>query len=148
MPRSSTPDCLSITPTLCLPLSELTYRATRAGGPGGQHVNRSATKVELWWNAAASPSLTETERARVLERLGTRLDTTGRIRLTAASSRSQKQNKERVTERFQRLLADAVRPPKTRKKTRVPKRAKRARLEDKRRRAKLKAERRKPTDRE
>ena len=108
-------------------------------------MNRSSTKVELWWDAAASPTLTEPERARVLARLGSRLDTKGRLRLTAASSRSQKQNRERVTERFQRLLADAVRPPKTRKKTRVPTRAKQARLEDKRRRAKLKAERRKPT---
>jgi len=148
MSRSSTPDRLQITPTLCIPLSELTYRATRAGGPGGQHVNRSATKVELWWDAAASPSLTAAQRARVLARLGSRLDTHGRIRLTAASSRSQKQNRERVTERFQRLLADAVRPPKVRKKTAVPKRAKRARLEDKRRRATLKAQRRKPSDQE
>ena len=137
---------LKITRTVSIPFRELTYRAVRAGGPGGQHVNRSATKVELWWNAEASPSLTETQRARVLERLGSRLDARGRLRLTASASRSQKQNRERVTRRFQVLLAAALRPKKVRKTTTVPERVKRARLEDKRRRAKRKAQRRKPTE--
>ena len=139
-------DCLKITRTVCIPLRELTYRAVRAGGPGGQHVNRSATKVELWWNAETSPSLTETQRARVLDRLSSRLDSRGRLRLTASASRSQKQNRERVTKRFQVLLAAAIRPRPVRKTTTVPDRVKRARLEDKRRRAKLKARRRKPTE--
>ena len=137
---------LKITRTVSIPFRELTYRAVRAGGPGGQHVNRSATKIELWWNAEASPSLTETQRARVLERLDSRLDARGRLRLTASASRSQKQNRERVTTRFQILLAAALRPRKVRKTTTVPERVKRARLEDKRRRAKRKAQRRKPTE--
>jgi ribosome-associated protein len=139
-------DHLQITRTVYIPVRELTYRAVRASGPGGQHVNRSATKVELWWNAETSPSLTETQRARVLGRLGSRLDARGRLRLTASASRSQKQNRERVTKRFQVLLAAALRPRKVRKRTTVPARAKRARLEDKRRRAKRKAQRRKPTE--
>jgi ribosome-associated protein len=139
-------DRLKITRTVYIPVRELTYRAVRASGPGGQHVNRSATKVELWWNAETSPSLTETQRARVLERLGSRLDARGRLRLTASGSRSQKQNRERVAKRFQVLLAAALRPRKVRKRTTVPGRAKRARLEDKRRRAKQKAQRRKPTE--
>ena len=145
-PHPPDADCLKITRTVCIPLRELTYRAVRAGGPGGQHVNRSATKVELWWNAETSPSLTKTQRTRVLDRLGSRLDARGRLRLTASTSRSQKQNRERVTKRFQILLAAAIRPRTVRRKTTVPHRAKRARLEDKRRRAKLKAQRRKPTE--
>jgi ribosome-associated protein len=145
-PNPSSADCLEITRTVCIPVSELTYRAVRSGGPGGQHVNRSATKVELWWNARTSASLTEAQRARVLDRLGSRLDARGRLRLTASASRSQKQNRERVTQRFQVLLAAALRPRKPRKKTAVPQRVKRARLQDKRRRAKLKAQRRKPTE--
>lgn len=146
MAHARKPDCLRVTPTLCIPRRELTYRATRAGGPGGQHVNRSATKVELWWDAAASPSLTDAQRARLLARLASRLDAQGRLRLTAGASRSQKQNRERVTARFQRLIADAIRPPKQRTQTRVPKRSKEARLQQKRRRAQLKAQRRKPSD--
>jgi ribosome-associated protein len=139
-------DCLEITRSVCIPTSELTYRAVRSSGPGGQHVNRAATKVELWWNAKTSPSLTETQRDRVLDRLGSRLDARGRLRLTASASRSQRQNRERVTQRFRVLLAAALKPVRVRKKTTVPERAKRARLEEKRRRAKLKAQRRKPTE--
>ncbi len=139
---------LVITRSVRIPFGELVYRASRSGGPGGQHVNRSATRVELRWNARTSPSLTDRQRERVLARLASRLDSTGTLRLTASSSRSQKQNRERVTARFQKLLADALRPPKRRKKTIVPAHVRRARREEKRRRAKRKAERRMSYDEE
>jgi len=65
---------LRITPTLVVPRAELMYRATRAGGPGGQHVNKSSTRIELTWDVAGSPSLDDEQRARVLDRLARRID--------------------------------------------------------------------------
>ena len=76
---------LDVTPELRLPLAELEYRASRSGGPGGQHVNTSSTRVELWWDAASSPSVTEEQRRRILRRLATRLDTSGRLRLVSTA---------------------------------------------------------------
>jgi ribosome-associated protein len=84
---------LEITPDLRLPLAELEYRASRSGGPGGQHVNTSSTRVEVWWNVAASPSLTPEQRAQLLTRLGSRLDSSGRLRLVSSGTRSQLRNR-------------------------------------------------------
>jgi ribosome-associated protein len=131
--------------SLRIPRSELVYRATRSGGPGGQHVNTSSTRVELTWNLATSPSLTDTQRSYLLTRLAHRLDSAGTLRLTASTSRSQARNKEEVTERFRSVLAAALRVPKARKKTRPPRAAKEARLRAKRRRSEIKR-RRGPVD--
>ncbi len=127
-----------------IPLHELTFRATRAGGPGGQHVNTSSTRVELWWHAAESPSLTEAERARLLHVLGHRLDGEGWLRLVSAATRSQLQNREAVIERLQRLVAEALVPPKRRRKTKPPRAAAERRLQEKKRRSATKAKRRTP----
>jgi ribosome-associated protein len=123
---------------LRIPRSEVSYRATRAGGPGGQHVNTSSTRIELWWNARESRAPTEVQRALISERLGHRLDQEGWLRLVEAGSRSQLRNREAVTERFQTLLEQAVRPRKARKATRVSKAAKARRLESKRQRGEIK----------
>lgn len=125
-----------------IPLHELTFRATRAGGPGGQHVNTSSTRVELWWHATGSPSLTAEERARLVHVLGHRLDGEGWLRLVSAATRSQLQNREAVIERLQRLVAEALVPPKRRRKTRPPRAAAERRLEQKKRRSATKAKRR------
>ncbi|HQR16971.1 MAG TPA: alternative ribosome rescue aminoacyl-tRNA hydrolase ArfB [Gemmatimonadales bacterium] len=127
-----------------IPLHELTFRATRAGGPGGQHVNTSSTRVELWWHAAESPSLTETERTRLLHVLGHRLDGEGWLRLVSAATRSQLQNREAVIERLQHLVAGALVPPKRRRKTKPPRAAAERRLQEKKRRSATKAKRRQP----
>lgn len=127
-----------------IPLHELTFRASRAGGPGGQHVNTSSTRVELWWDAAGSPSLTAAERALLLATLGHRLDARGGLRLVSGATRSQLQNREAVIERLQRLVAAALVPPKRRKKTRPPRAAAERRLEAKKRRSATKAKRRLP----
>ncbi|HEV8178072.1 MAG TPA: hypothetical protein VGP44_10335, partial [Gemmatimonadales bacterium] len=74
-------NALDITPELRLPLSELEYLASRSGGPGGQHVNTSSTRIEVWWDVVGSPSLSPEQRAHLLQRLGTRLDSTGRLRV-------------------------------------------------------------------
>lgn len=127
--------------SLRIPRAELSYRATRAGGPGGQHVNTSATRIELWWDLEQSVAPTERQRTLLRQRLGTRLDGAGRLRLVESGSRSQLRNRETVTARFEALLTRALRPRKPRTPTRVPPAEKRRRLEAKRQRAALKRSR-------
>lgn len=135
---------LEITPALLLPLAELDYRATRAGGPGGQHVNTSSTRVEVWWDVGTSPTLSDEQRARLLERLANRLDGEGRLRVVASDSRSQHRNREAATERLRDLVAAALAVRKPRKRTRPTRAAKAARLDAKRRRSAVKRDRRPP----
>lgn len=141
-------NALEITPDLRLPLSELEYRASRSGGPGGQHVNTSSTRIEVSWDVAGSPSLTPEQRAQLLERLGTRLDSSGRLRLVSSGTRSQLRNREDVTERLQSVVAAALAVRKKRKATKPSRAAKAARLEAKRRRAMTKRRRRAPGESE
>jgi ribosome-associated protein len=136
--RSMADASLTVGKSLRVPRSELSYHATRSGGPGGQHVNTSSTRIELWWNLAQSSAPSEAQRALLLERLGKRLDHAGWLRLVESGSRSQLRNRESVTERFVELLERAVRPRKVRKATRVPARVKRRRLEGKRQRGEVK----------
>jgi ribosome-associated protein len=135
---------LEITPTLRIPLAELEYRASRSGGPGGQHVNTSSTRIELWWDVAASPSLDAEQRGRLLNRLRGRLDSSGRLRLVSSASRSQLRNREDVTERLRSVVAAALVVRKARKPTKPSAAAKEARLQAKRRRSTLKRHRRPP----
>lgn len=135
---------LEVTPELRLPLSELDYRASRSGGPGGQHVNTSSTRIEVWWDVAGSPSLSPEQRAQLLERLGPRLDSSGRLRLVSSSSRSQLRNREDVTERLRSVVAAGLAVRKKRKATKPSRAARQARLEAKRRRAMIKQRRRSP----
>jgi ribosome-associated protein len=135
---------LEITPALLLPLAELDYRATRSGGPGGQHVNTSSTRIEVWWDVRSSPALTEEQRARLMERLANRLDGEGRLRVVASESRSQLRNREAATQRLRELVASALAVRKPRKRTKPGRAVKAARLEAKRRRSALKRDRRPP----
>jgi ribosome-associated protein len=135
---------LEITSALLLPLSELDYRATRSSGPGGQHVNTSSTRIEVWWDIRASPSLTDDQRSRLLDRLATRLDSAGRLRIVASQSRSQLRNREAATERLREVVAAALAVAKPRKRTKPSRAAKAARLEAKRRRSATKRQRRAP----
>lgn len=123
---------------LAIPRSELVYRATRSGGPGGQHVNKTSTRIELRWNLLTSAAPSEAQRTLLRERLASRLDGEGWLRLTESGSRSQLRNREEVTERFAALLARAVTPPKRRRRTGVPTRERRKRLETKRQRGQVK----------
>ncbi len=135
---------LEITSALRIPLSELDYQASRSGGPGGQHVNTSSTRIEVWWDVAGSPTLSPDQRAQLLQRLGSRLDSIGRLRLVSSGSRSQLRNREDVTERLQSVVAAALAVPKKRKPTKPTRAAKAARVEAKRRRAATKQRRRSP----
>lgn len=123
---------------LWIPRAELSYRASRSGGPGGQHVNTSSTRIELLWDVGASPSLSDGQRARIQERLANRINAEGVLLLAASDNRSQAQNKEAATARFAELVAAALVVPKKRKKTRMPRAAKEARLQAKKQRAQTK----------
>jgi ribosome-associated protein len=128
-----------------VPDSELEIRATRAGGPGGQHVNKVSTRIEVVWDVAASPSLPADLRNRLLTRLASRLDTRGRLRVVASDSRSQTRNRDAAAERLRSLVAEALRPRKARKPTRPTAASRERRLREKRRRSERKSTRR-PTD--
>ncbi len=135
---------VSILPGVEIPLAELSFRASRSGGPGGQHVNTSSTRIELWWDAAGSPSLNRDQKTLVLQRIGNRLTEEGLLRLVASTTRSQAKNKEETIERFRELLARALVPVKKRKATKPGKAAKERRLSDKRAQSQRKAQRRPP----
>ena len=137
-------NALDITSELSLPLSELEYLASRSGGPGGQHVNTSSTRIEVWWDVANSPSLNPEQRAQLLERLRARLDSAGRLRVVSSGTRSQLRNREDATERLRTVVAVALAVRKKRKPTKPTRAAKAARLEAKRRRAATKRHRRPP----
>ena len=100
---------------LSIPLAELRFRFTPSSGPGGQHANRSATRVELFFDVASSPSLSETQRERVLAETKTYIDGEGVLRLASQVSRSQVQNRQEATARFQELLVQALKPRKRRR---------------------------------
>jgi len=138
------PRGIVVSPRLAIPLEEIEFRATRAGGPGGQHVNRSATRVELWWDLAGSPSLTEEDRSWLRTRLKPRLTADGLLRLVSDATRSQARNKAAALERFRALLAQALVRPRPRRRTRPPRSAQERRLAAKRVRSERKRERRKP----
>lgn len=129
---------VTINDQLWIPRAELTYRATRSGGPGGQHVNTSSTRVELAWDVGASPSLTDEQRALLREKLANRINGEGVLLLAASDHRSQHQNKEAVTGRFAELVRQALVVPKKRKKTRPSRASKEARLAEKKHRSAIK----------
>jgi ribosome-associated protein len=133
-----------ITDLLAIPLSELSFRASRSGGPGGQHVNTSSTRVELWWDLVRSPSLTEEQRAHLRARLRSRLTEDGLLRIVASSTRSQAQNKAEAIRRFQEVLAQAIVVPRRRRPTKPSRAVKERRLARKRKQSERKRERRRP----
>jgi ribosome-associated protein len=127
---------------LRIPLREVEFRFSQSSGPGGQHVNKSSTQVTLLFDVVQSPSLDEATRARLLEKLASRLTKEGVLQISAQESRSQHQNREAAIVRFQGVLAAALRRPKVRRKTKPSRAAVEKRLEGKRRRGLLKRERR------
>lgn len=124
-----------------VPEAEILFKATAAGGPGGQHVNKVATRVELYLDIAHSPSIAPPVKHRLLATLAASLDSEGTLRVVASSERSQSKNREAALERLKALLTEALRPRKKRIRTKPTKASKRRRLDDKRHRAQLKNER-------
>ncbi len=133
---------LTVTPALSIPKSELEFRASRSGGPGGQHVNTSSTRIELLWDLAASDVLSPEQVERLRHKLGSRLDAEGRLRIVASDRRSQQQNRIAAEERLAVLVRQALTIPKKRRATRPTAASKERRLSEKKRRSEKKRERR------
>lgn len=137
---------LRIDPRLAIPRTELVARASRASGAGGQHVNKTSSRVEIMWNVAQSPSLSDEQRGRLLARLASRITDAGELRVVASDTRSQFRNRELAEQRLAELVRAALVVPKKRKPTRPTRAAKEARLNAKRRNAEKKRDRRRDVD--
>ena len=119
---------VEVSPTLTIPDSELQWKTSRSGGPGGQNVNKLETRATVRFDVAGSPSLGEEERARILERLGSRITKAGVLQVSSQKHRTQAANREAAVARLAELLAGALEPEAERKPTKAPKAAKRRRL--------------------
>ena len=139
---------LHVTRSLTIPMSEIELRHSTSGGPGGQHANRSSTRIDLAWNVDRSTALGPRQRHRIRERLRSRIDTNGTLQLSSARHRSQLRNREEVLDRLAGLLEDALRMEKTRRPTQPSRRAKDDRITQKKRRGAIKQSRRKNLDTE
>ena len=139
-------DVLEVAPGVVIPLAELQVTAISGGGPGGQHVNKSATRIAVQWNVRTTRALRDDQRAWVLEKLASRLDSDGALRIVAGEYRSQQQNRRAALERLQQLVARALIVPRTRKATKPTRGSVLDRLSAKKQRSTTKQQRRRPHD--
>lgn len=123
---------------IVIPGYEIEVTASRAGGPGGQHVNKSDTRITVRWNVRETGALNEKQKERVLKNLQARLTSGGDLIIHHSSSRSQQQNKKNALMRLAREVRKALYVPKKRMKTRVPKAVKESRLRAKKHRGEIK----------
>jgi ribosome-associated protein len=129
---------LRVSPSCRISLSELRWRFSPSGGPGGQHANKANTRAEVTFDIERSQSLGPRQRARLMERLGPS------VRIVADDERSQTRNRELAIERLRSRLADGLRVPPVRRPTKMPAAKTRKRLDDKRRRGEVKRLRTRP----
>lgn len=140
---------LRISDRLTIPRAEIDFRASRSGGPGGQHANTSSTRVEVLWNVARSAVLDEKQRARLLQRLDNRINAEGVLQVASSEQRSQLQNREAAETRLAELVRKALQKRRRRKPTRPTRASKERRLKEKKHRGRIKEKRGKvdPSDR-
>jgi ribosome-associated protein len=139
-------DILGIMIPFTIPIPEIELKATRASGPGGQHVNKTSSRIEAVWNVFDSPTLAESQRDRLLRKLGKRIDGRGNLRVVADAQRSQAQNRAAAIARLQALVSEALVVPKPRKATKPTRGAVERRMAEKKAHGARKRERRRPDD--
>jgi ribosome-associated protein len=132
-------EAIRVTRDVAIPLAEIELRASRSGGPGGQHANVTASRMEAVFDVASSPSLSDAQRERVMSRLGPR------VTAVAQDTRSQARNRELALERLRSRLAGALAVQRPRKGTRPTRASRERRLGSKKRRAEVKRARRRPS---
>jgi len=133
---------LAVNESLSIPRTELDVRVSRSSGAGGQHVNKTSSRVEIFWNVVASRAVSEEQRARLRDKLASRLTTEGSIRVVASDMRSQSRNRELAEERLAEMVRRALIVPRKRKATKPTRAAKEARLDSKKRHSTKKRDRR------
>jgi ribosome-associated protein len=134
------PDTLDVAPGVAIPLSEITVRASRSSGPGGQHANVTASRIEATFDVAASSALSDEQRARLMARVGPR------VSAVAQEARSQARNRELALERLRARIARGLHVRRARKPTKPGRAARERRLHQKRRRSEVKRARRRPPE--
>jgi ribosome-associated protein len=127
-----------LSPTTAIPLSEVSVRSSRSSGPGGQHANTSATRVEATFDVAGSAALSDEQKRLITTRLGTT------VTAIAQDERSQARNRELALERLQRRLSSALQPVRPRRSTRPTAASVQRREAEKRRQSERKRDRRPP----
>lgn len=137
---------LEITPTLQIPDTEFTWAFARSGGPGGQNVNKVASKAALRWHIAASSALPEEVKIRLALQQKRFFTQDGELIIVSQRYRDQERNREDCLEKLRAIILQALAVPKARKKTRPSRGAKRRRLQDKKQRSDIKQQRRRPTN--
>lgn len=136
---------LAVSRSVSIPLAEFRVDYVRSGGPGGQNVNKVASKAQVHWDAVGSPSLPPDLKQRFLDRYRSRLTTTGELVLSGSRFRDQKRNLDDCLERLREMIREVLQPPKPRKVTKPSKASKRRRVEAKRQRSTTKRLRGKPS---
>lgn len=129
---------------LVIPAREIDITFSTSGGPGGQHANKTATRVDLTWNVATSQALGPRQRQRLMEVLKRRLDASGTLRISSDRYRSQARNREDAVDRLRELVTASLRTPKQRVSTSATAGSKQQRLKTKRIHSQKKALRQKP----
>ena len=124
-----------------VPESELVFKASRSGGPGGQNVNKLNTRVTALFDVRRTSSLSDEQKQQVLRRLSTRIDKEGVLHVTCQIHRSQEANRREAVERMRQLVQEALKPKPIRRKTKTPAGARERRLQEKKRRSTRKQQR-------
>ena len=135
---------LEVNERISIPLDEFTFEVSRSGGPGGQNVNKVNSKVQLRWAPAASPSLPDPVKARLLTTIAGRLTVDGELLIASTRTRDQGQNRDDCLDKLRTLIMAAVTPPKSRRATRPTLASKKRRVEAKQRRSATRRDRQVP----